>query len=184
MSRARLLIVDDDPMFRQLLTRMLRKDYLIAVANDGVEAFAKASEHLPDVAIVDVQMPNWDGIKTLRAFRTHPDLRFVPVIILTSDAKKSTVLSAIQNGAADYLIKADLRNDDLIARIQRLLTRKSGPLPPAPPEPNQKPSPARPHLSSPLPEPALAGVSSPPPAMQRTSTFDDEAIQSILDSWE
>ncbi len=184
MSRARLLIVDDDPMFRQLLTRMLRKDYLIAVANDGVEAFSKASEHLPDVAIVDVQMPNWDGIKTLRAFRTHPDLRLVPVIILTGDAKKSTVLSAIQNGAADYLIKADLRNDDLIARIQRLLTRKSGAFPPGTPETNQKPSPTRPHESSPRPEPALAGVSSPPPAMQRTSTFDDQAIQSILDSWE
>jgi DNA-binding response OmpR family regulator len=180
MSRARLLIVDDDPLFRQLLTGFVRKDYLVAVANDGAEAFAKAAEHVPDIAIIDVQMPNWDGIKTLRAFRTHPDLRRVPVIMLTMDAKKSTVLTAIQNGAADYIIKADLMADVLLARLQRLLTRGTAPVPPQRPVAKSEIRPAQ--LASNLQTvPTLAAA---PPAMQRTSTFDDQAIQSILDSWE
>ena len=65
-SRSRILVIDDDPMFRSLLVSLLRKDYLVSVAADGESGFAKAREHRPDLVIIDHQMPGWNGVKTLK----------------------------------------------------------------------------------------------------------------------
>ena len=109
-----------------MLTGMLRRDYIVAVANDGQEGFTKATEHVPDLAVVDIQMPNWDGLKTLKAFRANPALQKVPVIILTVDSRKSTVLMAIQSGASDYMIKADLTLDRLLEKVTKVLSTVRG----------------------------------------------------------
>ena len=73
-SPTRVLIIDDDPLIRTLLVSALRKDCLVAVAAEGSEGFYKALELTPDVAVIDVNMPGWDGLKTLEAFRAHPQI--------------------------------------------------------------------------------------------------------------
>jgi CheY-like chemotaxis protein len=172
MARARVLVVDDDPMIRQLVTGVLRKDYLVAVANDGLDGFNRALEHAPDVVLLDVQMPNWDGLKTLRAFRQHPQLRKVPVIMLTVDSKKSTVLTAIQAGASDYIIKADMSPEKLQAKLIRVLAMGAAPV-------------ASPHTTlKPQPVAVPAAIAPAPVKMIPTSTFDEKAVQAILDTWE
>ena len=122
MSRYRVLVIDDDPLFRSLITSMLRRDYLVSVAADGAEGYYKALEHPPQLAIIDVQMPGWDGIRTLQAFRAHQVLALVPVMIMTSDASRQTVVAAIQGGANDYVIKTSLSRDDLLRKTRRLVT--------------------------------------------------------------
>ena len=104
-SNARILVIDDDPLFRNLMVSFLRREYFVSVASDGSEGFYKALEYPPDIAIVDVQMPVWDGLQTLKAFRSHPTLCKTKIIMLTSDASKGTVVAAIQGGANDYIIK-------------------------------------------------------------------------------
>jgi CheY-like chemotaxis protein len=126
MSRARVLVIDDDPLFRSLLTSMLRKDYLVAVACDGAEGYYKALEHPPLLAIVDIQMPGWDGLKTLKAFRSHHLLSHVPVMMLTSDSSRQTVMAAIQGGAKDYVIKTTLSREDFLQKVARQLESSSG----------------------------------------------------------
>ena len=95
-SNARILVIDDDPLFRNLMVSFLRREYFVSVASDGSEGFYKALEYPPDIAIVDVQMPVWDGLQTLKAFRSHPTLCKTKIIMLTSDASKGTVVAAIQ----------------------------------------------------------------------------------------
>ena len=56
MNRARVLVIDDDPLFRSLITSILRRDFLVSVAADGSEGYYKAIEHPPQLAIIDVQM--------------------------------------------------------------------------------------------------------------------------------
>ena len=68
LKRARILVIDDDPLFRSLIVSLLRKQYYVSVASNGSEGFYKALEQPPELAIIDVQMPVWDGLKTLRAF--------------------------------------------------------------------------------------------------------------------
>lgn len=121
MSRPRVLVIDDDPLFRSLLTSMLRKEYLVSVACDGAEGYYKALEQPPALAIVDIQMPGWDGLKTLKAFRSHHLLAHVPVMMLTSDSSRQTVMAAIQGGARDYVIKTTLSRDDFLQKVSRQL---------------------------------------------------------------
>src|SRR5262245_13194814 len=120
MNRARVLVIDDDPLFRSLITSILRRDFLVSVAADGSEGYYKAIEHPPQLAIIDVQMPGWDGLRTLQAIRAHQALAKVPVMMLTSDASRQTVMAAIQCGANDYVIKTTLSREELLKKTRRL----------------------------------------------------------------
>jgi CheY-like chemotaxis protein len=121
-SRAtRVLIIDDDPLIRTLLVSALRKECFVAVAAEGAEGFAKALELKPDVAVIDVNMPGWDGLKTLEAFRSHIDLRDIKIIMLTADASKQTVMAAVRAGANDYLIKTSFSKADFYRKLNHLV---------------------------------------------------------------
>jgi DNA-binding response OmpR family regulator len=125
-GRLRILVVDDDAMFRNLIMTHLRKDYLVSVAVDGQDAYQKALQHRPDLAIIDIQMPGWDGIKTLQAFRENENLKSVKAMVLTSDASRETVMAAIQNGANDYVIKSAFTKEELLIKVQRMLASPTG----------------------------------------------------------
>lgn len=121
MSRPRVLVIDDDPLFRSLMMSMLRKDFLVSVAGGGEEGYYKALEHAPDLAVIDIRMPGWDGLRTLAAFRAHQSLSKIPVIMLTADASRRTVMSAIQGGASDYVLKTCLNKDDFLRKVCKFL---------------------------------------------------------------
>jgi len=121
----KILIIDDDPLFRNLMVTMLRTEYMVSVASDGMDGFHKATEHPPDIAIVDIQMPGWDGLQTLREFRKHHALQDTMVLMLTADASRATVVAAIQEGANDYLIKTNFNKDELKEKINRLINKKT-----------------------------------------------------------
>ena len=118
-SNARVLVIDDDPLFRNLMVSFLRREYIVSVASDGSEGFYKALEYPPDIAIVDVQMDVWDGLQTLKAFRTHPMLNQTKIIMLTSDASKETVVAAIQGGANDYIIKTSFSKMEFLDKVRK-----------------------------------------------------------------
>ncbi len=119
--RRKILIIDDDPLYRSLLSSMLREQYLVFVAKDGEEGFRKALTHPPDVAVIDICMPGWDGLKTLRAMRQCESLRNLPVMMLTSDASRETVIAAIHAGATDYLIKSSFSKEDFHRKLGLLI---------------------------------------------------------------
>lgn len=123
--RRQILVVDDDPLFRSLMVSVLRHDFTVTVASDGADGFYRALDHVPDAAVLDIQMPGWDGIKTLKAFRSHPALAHVKVIVLTSDASRETVLAAIQAGADDYIIKTAFSRDEFRQKLDLLLQQPS-----------------------------------------------------------
>lgn len=118
-SNARILVIDDDPLFRNLMVSFLRREYFVSVASDGSQGFYKALEYPPDVAIVDVQMAVWDGLQTLKAFRSHPLLSKTRIIMLTSDASKETVIAAIQGGANDYIIKTSFSKSEFLDKVRK-----------------------------------------------------------------
>jgi CheY-like chemotaxis protein len=119
-QRRHILVVDDDPLFRSLMVGVLRRDFQITVATDGADGFYRALDHKPDVTVLDLQMPGWDGLKTLRAFRAHPKLADVKVMVLTSDSSRETVLAAIHAGADDYTIKTAFSRDEFRQKLDRL----------------------------------------------------------------
>ena len=181
MNRARVLIVDDDPLFRSLITSMLRRDFLVMVAADGSEGYYKALEHLPQLAIIDVQMPGWDGLRTVQAFRAHQTLAKVPVMMLTSDASRQTVVAAIQCGANDYVIKTTLSGEELLKKTRRLAS--FGPVH------DDSTNGDAPDLESASPAPERGAENSAPKSPAASDSAHDvdneaAALQSLIDNWD
>jgi signal transduction histidine kinase/DNA-binding response OmpR family regulator len=102
-GRATVLVVDDDPTVRNLLAKTLGKEgFRVISARNGIEALALAREHRPQAITLDVLMPQMDGWGALKEFKTDPQLRDIPVIIVTVLNERGM---AIPLGAADFLTK-------------------------------------------------------------------------------
>jgi two-component system, OmpR family, response regulator MprA len=118
---ARVLIADDDRAIRDALTRALGLEgYDVVQANDGNTALALIESAQPDVAILDVMMPNIDGLTVCRVLRAERNR--LPVLMLTARTETPDRVAGLDAGADDYLAKPfDL--DELFARLRALLRR-------------------------------------------------------------
>lgn len=124
----RILVIDDDPTIRQLMAGLLKSHFEVTVAENGEEGYQLAIERPPHVVLIDVNMPHWDGLETLQKFREHPDLASTKTAMLTGDATRRTVVTAIQNGADEYFVKTQFCKRDLIDKLQGLIAKSSLPV--------------------------------------------------------
>jgi len=113
----RVLIVDDQTLFRSGLARLLDGDDRVSVigeAGDGVEAVQKVSTLKPDIVLMDLRMPNLDGIEATRKIvAEHPEVR---VLILTTFEADNHVIQALKVGASGYILK-DSQPDAIVSSI-------------------------------------------------------------------
>ncbi|GGT41485.1 response regulator transcription factor [Streptomyces althioticus] len=112
----RVLLVDDQPLIRSGFRALLDLEddiEVVAEAADGAEGLARVKEHLPDVALVDIQMPVMDGIEATRRIAADPDLTGVHVVMLTNYGMDEYVFDALRAGAAGFLVKDILPEDFL-----------------------------------------------------------------------
>ncbi|NEN22190.1 response regulator [Cryomorpha ignava] len=100
-----ILIVDDNLDIRNYVADNFKADYDIVQAESGSEALNKITNHLPDLIISDVMMPDGDGLELLEAIRAEPEFAYLPVILLTAKAEVSDKLEGLKIGADDYLTK-------------------------------------------------------------------------------
>jgi DNA-binding response OmpR family regulator len=117
----RALVVEDDEDIADVLRRSLRLEgYDVRVAGDGVSALSAYEEHAPDVVVLDLGLPELDGLDVARRLRADGD---VPILMLTArDAVESRV-AGLDSGADDYLVKPFDRQE-LLARLRALLRRR------------------------------------------------------------
>ncbi|MBI4872000.1 MAG: response regulator [Candidatus Riflebacteria bacterium] len=126
----RILIADDSPTVRALLQEsLLEEGYEIDATCDGVEALEHLYLNIPDLVLLDVEMPRMNGYQVLRLVREDPLVRQLPVIILTSKGEKSDRFWGLTVGADAYLVK-DSDSWMLLGKIRELLDspRASTPL--------------------------------------------------------
>lgn len=116
----RVLLVDDQPLIRSGFRALLDLEDdidVVAEAADGEEALVLIKEHLPDVALIDIQMPVMDGIETTRRIAADPALAGVHIVILTNYGMDEYVLNALRAGAAGFLVK-DILPEDLLHAVR------------------------------------------------------------------
>jgi len=120
-----ILIADDKPDNQMLLGRYLNGEgYGYLFANDGRDALEKARSEMPDLILMDVNMPRMDGFAALRAIRSDPAIQHIPVIILTAARLgPADIQSGLEMGADDYMSKPFDRHE-LFARIRTKLRVK------------------------------------------------------------
>jgi two-component system chemotaxis response regulator CheY len=119
----RILLIDDDESLRQMYTLILGKaGYELATANDGVQGLGQARQGGFDLILLDLMMPNLDGIGFLRGLQREPSLRPNGPIVVLSNAGYDTVAKEAEAlGAAGFLLKADLLPQDLVREVKRYL---------------------------------------------------------------
>ena len=100
-----LLIVDDEKQNRLLLTELFGSTYKIIQAKNGVQALEKARQHRPDLILLDVLMPEMDGMGVLRELKRDDATRLIPVIFITALSSATDEANGLNLGAVDYISK-------------------------------------------------------------------------------
>jgi diguanylate cyclase (GGDEF)-like protein len=100
-----LLIVDDEKQNRALLTELLQGEHRIILAKDGKQALQRAHEHLPDLILLDVLMPEMDGYSVIRELKNEAATRNIPVIFITALDSAGDEERGLELGAVDYISK-------------------------------------------------------------------------------
>jgi adenylate cyclase len=122
---ARILIVDDNPTNRDILvTRLAMHGYDLSQAADGEEALAAVKTIVPDLVLLDVMMPNMNGIDACRALKNDRTLPFIPVILVTAKTDPKDIVAGLDAGADEYLTKP-VDQAALVARVRSMLRLKS-----------------------------------------------------------
>jgi len=118
-----IIVADDDPLLRAILEHKLgAAGYRVVAAEHGRAALEAARRTRPDAVVLDAMMPVVDGFEALRRLKAEPALEDVAVVMLTAIKREQDVVSALQLGAADYLVKP-FNPDELVARLARLVPR-------------------------------------------------------------
>src|SRR3954463_2307480 len=119
-QRRRVLVVEDDRVINQAVSdRLAAEGYDVVRAYDGPGALAAYGEHGPDLVVLDVMLPGFDGYEVCRRIQAD---RPVPVLMLTARAGEAAALGGLGVGADDYLTKP-FRMRELVARVGALLRR-------------------------------------------------------------
>ncbi len=117
-NKSEVLIIDDDPAILKMTGEILRSDYVVSCVKSGAEAIALLSnEYLPDIILLDIDMPGLNGYDTLLRLQEMEDVRDIPVIYLTIMTQTEAELKGLSYGAVDYITKPFVKNI-LLARIK------------------------------------------------------------------
>ena len=121
----RILVADDNPDNRDIFgARLAAHGYVIVTARDGEEALAVARGSQPDAILLDVMMPNLDGIEVCRRLKSDAALPFIPIIMVTAKTASQDIVAGLDAGADEYLTKP-VDQAALVARVKSMLRIKT-----------------------------------------------------------
>lgn len=115
MNKLQILVVEDDAPVRNLMTTTLKAhDYKHIIAENGEEAIRQASTCNPDIVLLDLGLPDMDGVEVIKKIRTWSNM---PIIVISARSEDSDKIEALDNGADDYLTKP-FSVEELLARLR------------------------------------------------------------------
>jgi DNA-binding response OmpR family regulator len=127
--RPRILIVDDEPEAVELVEFNLKQaGFDVTCAGDGAEALTKARAELPNLVVLDLMLPEIDGLEICRMLRRDPATAALPIIMLTAKAAEIDRIIGLEVGADDYVTKP-FSPRELVLRVKKMLSRTRAPDP-------------------------------------------------------
>ena len=125
----RILVVEDDAMMQNLMKSLLRiEGFEVVISGSGREGLEAAAKEKPDLIILDVNLPDINGLDVCRSLKSDPVTRHMPVIMLTGEAREvGQRVTGLEVGAEDYILKP-FESKALIARIRALIKQVSKPV--------------------------------------------------------
>lgn len=127
MAKAKILIVDDEEDIVELVSyNLAREGFTTISANSGEEALKQVKNEPPDLIILDLMLPGVDGLEVARRLKGDSNFRNIPIVMLTAKGEEADVVTGLELGADDYIIKP-FSPKIMIARIKTVLRRQNEP---------------------------------------------------------
>lgn len=122
MDKRKILVVDDEQDLREAMsTALTQAGYEVLAAKNGAEGLELATKEKPDLIMLDIVMPEMDGLATLERLRTDAWGKTANVMLLTVLDDVESVSRAVEHGVHDYLVKTDLNLEDVVTRVKEKL---------------------------------------------------------------
>src|SRR4030042_1230582 len=119
---AKILIVEDDELVARMYQQAFSASGLeVEAAVNGREGLRKAEASTPDLILLDIMMPEMNGLEVLTALKQNEDLKAVPVIMLTNLSGTQDAQKAKELGALDYLVKSALKPREVVEKVKKIL---------------------------------------------------------------
>lgn len=117
----KILVVDDSDVIQNSIKEYFAEyDLEIITCADGLEGIKNVIELRPNIILLDLMMPNLDGLKMLQVIKIIEDVKYIPVIVISGNTSRTNVMSSLEAGA-DKVLSKPLRKQDLIANVQEVL---------------------------------------------------------------
>ncbi|MCK4777086.1 MAG: response regulator [Actinomycetia bacterium] len=121
----KIIIIDDQfTVLKALITLLVEEGYKVDTATNGYQGLILIQSFIPDLIIIDLNMPVWDGFKTIEQVRKYPNLKNIPIIVLTGIVNVDCINKIKKFGIKDY-IKKPFGKDELLKRIKTTLDKQS-----------------------------------------------------------
>ena len=116
-----LLVEDDEILIRMYRTKLERENFEVDTAQDGEECLTKIREFKPDIVLLDIVMPKLNGLDVLKRVKAQPELKGIPVVILTNAPVHIAAKECLQLGALGYIIKSDNTPSEVVKKVREFL---------------------------------------------------------------
>jgi CheY-like chemotaxis protein len=124
----KILLVDDEQSVRTMFSESLQKvdGFVVDTAEDGNQALLKIAQSKPDIVILDIAMPELNGIQVLEVVKSDPKFKNIPIVMLTGTTDYAEINECLGKGASSYITKGD-RHSEIVDKIKMIirLNRKS-----------------------------------------------------------
>lgn len=121
-EKIKVLLVEDDKMIIDMYTlKFTQEGYEVVQAENGKDAVALAKTVNPDIILLDIILPQMDGFSVLKEIKADPNVKDVPVILLTNLGQDGDVKKGLELGATDYLIKANYTPSQVVDKVKSVL---------------------------------------------------------------
>lgn len=125
LTKILILIVEDDLSLAQMYaTKLKAEGFEVDIAHDGREGLGKIRDEGPSLVLLDILMPNLDGIEMLRQAKADPRTQQIPIIVLTNLSLTAQTEQALRTGAEGYLVKSETTPNQVVKKIKSILATK------------------------------------------------------------
>jgi DNA-binding response OmpR family regulator len=116
---AKILLIEDDSLIIKIYSTRLKADgFDVISADNGEDGIAIAQKEMPDFILLDVMMPKMDGFKVLETLRAKDELKSIPIVVYSNLAQESEIQKAIDLGATEFIVKANISPTELVNKIK------------------------------------------------------------------
>jgi CheY-like chemotaxis protein len=120
---AKVLIIEDDPLMIRMYKKIFTFDgYTVETAGDGEEGLTKIRSFMPTIVLLDVMMPKLNGLEVLAKIKSDPDLKKIPVVMLTNLAGQQDIDKALEMGAIKYIVKSEYDPKQISDMVKEIIS--------------------------------------------------------------